>query len=53
MKILVIGGGSMICLREKEHLDHIKEECYLGFPYRGASAFIRYRKVQIFGGRCR
>jgi len=37
MKTLVTGDGGMIYMKSQKHLDHVKEECYLGLPSRGSS----------------
>ncbi len=44
MKTLVTGDGGMIYMRKQEHLDHAKEECYLGLPSRGASGIDKVRE---------
>ena len=44
MKTLVTGDGGMIYLRSQEHLDHVKEECYLGLPSRGASGIDKVKE---------
>ena len=44
MKTLVTGDGGMIHLKSQEHLDHVKEECYLGLPSRGASGIDKVKE---------
>ncbi len=44
MKTLVTGDGGMIYLKLREHLDHVKESCYLGLPSRGASGIDKVKE---------
>ena len=37
MKTIVTGDGGMVYCKSREHLDIIKEECYLGLPARSSS----------------